>query len=138
MSCKCDNPPPARQLEPGTLGQLGGPFGSVDTRQTSASKPQSQKQCISIILRAILAQSKGEFSVPLFAQIPGFHLIEWLGQNCAPVPAFNVRSTSYVSCHRVLGLDFQGSSTLISTQIFSSQIFLIFSAWDELDIAPSL
>jgi|ERR1700733_14406613 hypothetical protein len=61
VSCKCDNPPPVRQLEPGTLGQLGGSFGNVDTRQTSASKPQTQKQCISIVLKAILTRSKGEW-----------------------------------------------------------------------------
>jgi hypothetical protein len=60
VSCKCDTPPPVRQLEPGTLSQLGGTFGSVDTRQTSASKPQTQKQCISIVLRAILTRSRGE------------------------------------------------------------------------------
>src|SRR3954453_6280621 len=60
VSCKCDNPPPIRQLEPGTLGQLGGSLGRVDTRQPSSSKPQTQKQCISIILRAILTRSKGE------------------------------------------------------------------------------
>jgi hypothetical protein len=135
VSCKCDNPPPARQLEPGTLGQLGDPFGSVDTRQTSASKPQSQKQCISIILRSILAQSKGEFLVPLFAKIPGFNFTEWLAPNYTLVLALNIQSTlsscTWTGLPRFLQAHHHKNLLLLR------QIFLTFSARDEFNIAFS-
>lgn len=60
VSCKCDNTPLTRQRESGTVGPFGGLFSSVPTYQTSSSKPQSQKKCVSILLSAILAQPKGE------------------------------------------------------------------------------
>ena len=63
VSCKCDNPPRARQIEAGTVEELGQNFGGIDTYQTSANVPESQKRCISILLRAILAKSSGELDV---------------------------------------------------------------------------
>ncbi|KAL9113250.1 MAG: hypothetical protein Q9227_002585 [Pyrenula ochraceoflavens] len=57
VSCKCDNPPQLRQVAPGIVRQASFALGGIDAQQTSANVPESQKRCISIILRQILARS---------------------------------------------------------------------------------
>ena len=59
-ACKCEVPARARQVESGFVEQIGDSLGGIDTYQTSANVPQSQKRCISIILRSILTKSESK------------------------------------------------------------------------------
>lgn len=63
VSCKCDQSPDSRQLDPLLIEQLGTSFGpgmgGIDSFQTSAAYPESHKRCISIILRAIVSKESG-------------------------------------------------------------------------------
>lgn len=63
VSCKCDQSPDSRQLDPRLIEQLGTSFGpgmgGIDSFQTSADYPESHKRCISVILRAIVSKESG-------------------------------------------------------------------------------
>lgn len=63
VSCKCDNPPRARQIQVGMVEELGQSCGGIETYQTSANVPESQKRCISVLLRAILAKRSGKSNI---------------------------------------------------------------------------
>lgn len=59
ISCKEDNPPQLRQVDLDFNEQIRSRFSRVETCSTSANVPESQKRCISIILRSILSGRKG-------------------------------------------------------------------------------
>ena len=51
VACKCDNPPAIRQVYSGT-------FGDLEPRQSSSSKPESQKKCLYMVINAFRAQEQ--------------------------------------------------------------------------------
>ncbi|KAI9733572.1 MAG: hypothetical protein M1834_003174 [Cirrosporium novae-zelandiae] len=59
VSCKCDNPPKARQVDTRMVEEICATFPGVDNCQTSGNVPESQKRCISIILRLIMSRGPG-------------------------------------------------------------------------------
>ena len=63
VSCKCDRSPDSRQLDPRIIEQISTSFGpgngGIDSFQTSANLPESQKRCISVILRTIISNRSG-------------------------------------------------------------------------------
>jgi hypothetical protein len=60
VSCKCDAS--QRQLNPNSIEQVG-IIGGYETMQTSASIPDSQKKCLTVILNMI-TRKNGEFDIP--------------------------------------------------------------------------
>jgi hypothetical protein len=69
ISCKEDNPPQLRQVDLDFNEQIRSRFNKVETCSTSANVPESQKRCISIILRSILRCRKGKHHSTTFGQI---------------------------------------------------------------------
>lgn len=59
ISCKEDNPPQLRQVDLDFNEQIKSRFTKLEICSTSANVPESQKRCISIILRSILNYKKG-------------------------------------------------------------------------------
>jgi len=62
ISCKEDNPPQLRQVDLDFNEQIRSRFNKIETCSASANVPESQKRCISIVLRSILKSRKGEQS----------------------------------------------------------------------------
>lgn len=60
VSCKGDHPPQLRRVDPDFDGQIRSRFSKVEICSTSANVPESQKRCISIILRSILRCRRGK------------------------------------------------------------------------------
>ncbi|KAH0565906.1 hypothetical protein GP486_000686 [Trichoglossum hirsutum] len=56
VSCKCDISPSKRQIDPNVLKKAGSTFGGVETFQTSASAPDSQKRSVFVLLRMVISQ----------------------------------------------------------------------------------
>ncbi|KAF2200511.1 ras GEF [Delitschia confertaspora ATCC 74209] len=55
-ACKCDQHPAHREVDPVVVEQKAKNFlGDIDTFQTSDSAPETQKRCLSVILRAAVA-----------------------------------------------------------------------------------
>ena len=71
ISCKEDNPPQLRQVDLDFNDQIKSRLPLVETCSTSANVPESQKRCISLILRSIL---KGRRGKPLLAFFQAFLL----------------------------------------------------------------
>ncbi len=63
VSCKCDESPDCRQLDPRIIEQIETSFGpgrgAIDCFQTSANVPDGHKRCISVILRSIVSGRSG-------------------------------------------------------------------------------
>jgi hypothetical protein len=63
VSCKCDVPAYSWQIEMSTIERLSRNNGGLDMYQTSINTADSQKKCISIILRTILTtKAAGEWA----------------------------------------------------------------------------
>ncbi len=60
VSCKGDSSPQLRRVDPDFNEQITSRFSKVETCSTSANVPESQKRCISIILRSILRGRRGK------------------------------------------------------------------------------
>jgi hypothetical protein len=60
ISCKEDNPPQLRQVDLDFNDQIKSRLPLVETCSTSANVPESQKRCISLILRSILKGRRGK------------------------------------------------------------------------------
>ncbi|KAI9777345.1 MAG: hypothetical protein M1839_008953 [Geoglossum umbratile] len=56
VSCKCDTSPSKRQIDPIVLKKAGSTFGGVETFQTSASAPDSQKRSVFVVLRMVISR----------------------------------------------------------------------------------
>lgn len=63
VACKCDGPVHySYQQDPATFEHARRILGGTPIHQTSSGVPESQKKCISIILRAIFAKTAGELN----------------------------------------------------------------------------
>jgi hypothetical protein len=99
IACKCENPPHLRQVDADFHDQIKSRFNSVEACVTSANVPESQKRCISIILRSILKHKKGKPN-----QFLQRHTPEWLycptsGLYLVPFPSSQLlASTSQSIC----------------------------------------
>lgn len=60
ISCKEDNPPQLRQVDGDFNNQIKSRYPKVEICSTSANVPESQKRCISLILRSILKSRTGK------------------------------------------------------------------------------
>lgn len=59
VSCKEDTPPKLRRVASDFVDQNKTRFSSFETCPTSANVPESQKRCISLILRTIVKRNRG-------------------------------------------------------------------------------
>ncbi|KAF7511909.1 hypothetical protein GJ744_003142 [Endocarpon pusillum] len=59
VSCKEDHPPQLRRVNPDFNERIKSCFSKLETCSTSTNVPESQKRCISIILRSILRCKRG-------------------------------------------------------------------------------
>jgi len=66
ISCKEDNPPQLRQVDLDFHEHIRSRFNKVEACSTSANVPESQKRCISIILRSILRCRKSKHDPTTF------------------------------------------------------------------------
>lgn len=56
VACKCDQHPVHREVDPAVIEQKAKTsFGEINTFQTSESAPETQKRCLSVILRTIIS-----------------------------------------------------------------------------------
>ncbi|KAF1808577.1 ras GEF [Eremomyces bilateralis CBS 781.70] len=60
VSCKCDNHPALREIDPDVVEKRAKDFigGDVGAVQTAFSSPDSQKRCLSVIIRDILSERR--------------------------------------------------------------------------------
>ncbi|OJD17818.1 hypothetical protein AJ78_02117 [Emergomyces pasteurianus Ep9510] len=57
VACRCDGQVPSPQIDPATYDQARRVLGGIEVHQTYPDAPDSQKKCISNILRAIIART---------------------------------------------------------------------------------
>ncbi|PGH19090.1 hypothetical protein AJ79_00124 [Helicocarpus griseus UAMH5409] len=57
VACKCESQVPSSRLDPATFDQARRVLGGIEVQQTYSDAPDSQKKCISNILRAIIART---------------------------------------------------------------------------------
>jgi len=61
VSCKCDNHPAYRQVDPAVIEQKAkASFGEIDAMQTSEGAPEGYRKCMTALMRAIMAARYGE------------------------------------------------------------------------------
>ncbi|KAF2017060.1 ras GEF [Aaosphaeria arxii CBS 175.79] len=59
VACKCDHHPAHREVHPETIEQKAKSFlGDINTFQTSEDKPETQRGCLSVITRAVIAAKR--------------------------------------------------------------------------------
>ncbi|KAL2218807.1 ras guanyl-nucleotide exchange factor RasGEF [Thermoascus aurantiacus ATCC 26904] len=61
VSCKCDLP------HPSAIEQANQVFNGYELQKTSSDSPRTQKRCISIVLRSIIARTSGKHEIPAYA-----------------------------------------------------------------------
>ncbi|KAF2190778.1 ras GEF [Zopfia rhizophila CBS 207.26] len=63
VACKCDQHPAHREVDPAVIEQKAKSFfGDVNTFQTLESAPDTQKRCLSVITRSVIASRRRESS----------------------------------------------------------------------------
>lgn len=62
VSCKCDLP------HPSAIEQANQVFNGYELQKTSSDSPRTQKRCISIVLRSIIARTSGKHEIPAYAR----------------------------------------------------------------------
>lgn len=61
VSCKCDNHPAYRQVDPTIIEQKArASFGEMPAMQTSEGVPEGYRKCMTALMRAIMAARYGE------------------------------------------------------------------------------
>ncbi len=60
VACKSDGSLPVYQRDPTNFEQARRILGEIEAHQTSLDDPESHKACISILLRAIIANTPGK------------------------------------------------------------------------------
>lgn len=59
VACKCDRHPAHREVDPSVVEQKAKSFlGDISTFQTSEEKPETQRGCLSVITRAVIAAKR--------------------------------------------------------------------------------
>jgi len=69
VSCKCDLP------HPSAIEQANQVFNGYELQKTSSDSPRTQKRCISIVLRSIIARTSGKHEIPAYA--PSSEVVVW-------------------------------------------------------------
>lgn len=63
VSSKCDNNRKAWQIDQRMIERTCSTIGGIESFQTSSSSPETQKRCVSIVLRKVLSARDGESSI---------------------------------------------------------------------------
>lgn len=96
VGCKCDHHPAHRQVDPAVVEQRAKTLvGELPAFRSSDGSPESQRLCLSVMLRAILASRQGELVFILVAMLllPLLAVPLW-----APVERMGARSGWRVCC----------------------------------------
>ncbi|KAH0544824.1 hypothetical protein FGG08_001053 [Glutinoglossum americanum] len=99
VSCKCDTSPSKRQIDPNVLKKAGSTFGGVETFQTSASAPDSQKRSVFVVLRMILSRENGTGTQSLLSLLTLLLTITLPLDTAKPTPARRrANSSAHTGC----------------------------------------
>lgn len=106
VGCKCDNHPAHRQVDPAVVEQRAKTLvGDLLAFQSSDGMPESQRICLSVMLRAILASRQGECAPSSALQrpwsLPARHGRPWLrrvhARSIGAVHPYNITHAAAVS-----------------------------------------
>ncbi|KZF19987.1 ras GEF [Xylona heveae TC161] len=64
VACKCDSPLDSVEVNPTVLEKAASSLGNVESQQTSAGAPESQRRCVGLILKKILAHTNDHYNPP--------------------------------------------------------------------------
>jgi hypothetical protein len=65
VACKCDQHPAHREVDPAMVEHKAKQFlPDVNVFQTSQASPETQKGCLSVITRAVIASKRRECALP--------------------------------------------------------------------------
>jgi hypothetical protein len=70
VACKCDQHPAHREVDPAVVEHKAKQFlPDVNVFQTSQASPETQKSCLSVITRAVIASKRREYALFYLAML---------------------------------------------------------------------